>query len=107
MDEIVSPMAAEDEARIRIKFATLYLTGMLPGLYSLHSNGIVHHDLKLENTMNSSSTRGVVTLLDFGCSMQIHKEGSPTETYVGGTPMYMDLERLCCHSCPATPLADM
>ena len=107
LDKIVHSMTAADEARIRIKFATLYLTGLLPGLHSLHSNGIVHLDLKPENAMNSSDCPGMVTILDFGLFMQVHQEGYPSETSTGGTPWYTDLERLCCPSCPASPSADM
>ena len=98
---------AADEARIRVKSAKLYLAGLLPGLHSLHSNGIVHLDLKPENAMSCSACPGMVTLLDFGLSMQVHQEGNLTEPLTGGTPMYMDLERLCCPRCPASPSADM
>ena len=99
-------MASANEAQARLKFAKMYLTGLLPGLHSLHSNGLVHLDLKPDNAMNCSPSC-TVTLLDFGCSMRFQEDDKPTKPFVGGTPWYMDLERLCCRSCPPSPSADM
>ena len=106
LDKLVSSMDAEGEAQGRISFAKLFLTGMLPGLYGLHSHGIMHGDLKPDNVMFTTSS-SAVTILDFGCSMRCHQEGDKVQHSRGGTPLYMDIARLCCSSCPAAPSADM
>jgi serine/threonine protein kinase len=57
-------------------------------LVRLATHGFVNHDIKPANFM-WDSTRGRVSMIDFGMLHKLHKEpGSPKATYDGGTAMY-------------------
>ncbi|KAJ9136373.1 hypothetical protein P3X46_033458 [Hevea brasiliensis] len=69
-----------DESMIRS-----YTRQILLGLHYLHSNGIVHRDIKGHNIL---VTRAGAKLADFGCARWVD-EVLATNTTIAGTPVYM------------------
>ena len=67
------------------------LKDVINGLIYLHSNNIVHYDLKLENFLMDSN--GKVKIADFGLST-FSKDEEGTRFSVCGTPDYMSPEVL-------------
>ncbi|KAL7128794.1 hypothetical protein ABFS83_13G018300 [Erythranthe nasuta] len=61
-----------------------YTCGILKGLEYLHSNGIVHCDIKGSNVLLTELNE--VKITDFGCAK------FADEAAIGGTPMYMSPE---------------
>lgn len=67
---------------------------ILQGIYSIHNNGYVHCDIKLQNVLLFSSKFGgnsnVIKIADFGLAKRAGKLNSGCE--FRGTPMYMSPE---------------
>ncbi len=75
---------------------SLYTKQITRALVYLHSNGIIHRDIKGANVMVTS--RGVVKLIDFGCAKRYCTEGGTTGLHsVRGTPYWMSPEVICGH----------
>ena len=80
------------------------LDQLAQGLAAAHNSGVIHHDLKPDNTflVHRSGEKPAVKLLDFGLAKH---HGAPTastprhdeaddEGYVWGTPLYMSPEQV-------------
>lgn len=65
------------------------LTQLLLGLQYLHSQNIIHRDIKLSNVFRSKE--GLYKLGDFGVSKKIFEKDGLAETSVG-TPFYLSPE---------------
>ena len=65
-----------------------YFSEILCGLSTIHSNGIIFGDLKLENILIDNS--GHILLADFGIS----RKENETDKNVGGTPVYFAPETI-------------
>ena len=68
-----------------------YLCQILDALQEVHSNDILHMDLKPANIMIDRN--GTVKLIDFGASKQADPEGGITSTAIAYTPGYAPLEQ--------------
>lgn len=68
-----------------------YLRQILDALQEVHSNDILHMDLKPANIMLDRN--GTVKLIDFGASKQADPEGGITSTAIAYTPGYAPLEQ--------------
>ena len=71
-----------------------YLVHLLAGLEYLHSQGIVHRDIKGENILVSED--GTAKLADFGASKRLGPDGTVCETHhsLKGTPYFMAPEQM-------------
>lgn len=70
-----------------------YLTHVLRGLIFLHSQRVVHRDIKGENVLISD--QGIAKLADFGASKRLGDEGTLMQTgSLRGTPYYMAPEQM-------------
>ena len=66
------------------------LRHMLDSLEYIHKNGIVHHDIKLQNYLiNDENT---IKLADFGLSVNINRKRKHKHTSICGTPGYIPPE---------------
>ncbi|KAL3620799.1 hypothetical protein CASFOL_035711 [Castilleja foliolosa] len=86
----LSDVAQKFGGKLNEKLIRLYTREILRGLKHLHSNGIVHSDVKCKNVLLGSS--GEVKLADFGCAKRLREcnvNGS-----MGGTPLWMAPEVL-------------
>lgn len=72
-----------------------YTRQIVRALDYLHSNAIIHRDIKGANIMVTS--RGVVKLIDFGCAKKYCQEFSRGMHSVRGTPYWMAPEVICGH----------
>ncbi|KDP20719.1 hypothetical protein JCGZ_21190 [Jatropha curcas] len=64
-----------------------YTREILLGLHHLHSNGIIHSDIKCHNILVTSDGP---KLADFGCARRVDQFCSATaRTTIAGTPIYM------------------
>jgi serine/threonine protein kinase, bacterial len=73
------------------------LVNLLPVLYYIHSQGIIHRDIKHENIMLREHD-GKPVLIDFGAVKEVvatvvDSHGTPTSTIVIGTRGFMPLEQ--------------
>ena len=66
------------------------LRQVLSGIQSLHAQGVVHRDIKLENIF--VSTKSSVKILDFGLSTFVATDSSLSE--LSGTPSYLAPEMI-------------
>ncbi len=62
-------------------------------LCHLHSHGVIHRDLKLENILVTKG--GAIKVIDFGIAqlIQDQKRGRPLQKRIIGTPVYMSPEQ--------------
>ena len=80
------------------------LFGLLQAVERMHSAGVTHNDMKLENVLLTEGGEDAV-LSDFELS---NSTGGATTTFVGGgTPAYMALERTPPTNAKPTPASDM
>lgn len=70
-----------------------YTRQIVKGLDYLHSNAIVHRDIKGANIMVTS--RGIIKMIDFGCAKKYCQEMSGEMHSVRGTPYWMAPEVIC------------
>ncbi|KAJ9169155.1 hypothetical protein P3X46_020617 [Hevea brasiliensis] len=66
-------------------FIRSYTRQILLGLHHLHSNGILHRDIKCHNILVTSDGAKIA---DLGCAKQVD-EVVATKTPIAGTPVYM------------------
>lgn len=70
-----------------------YTKQILEGVGYLHSNGIIHRDIKGANIMiMPSESGGLIKLIDFGCAKPLHMNFKDSNHYiqsVRGTPYWM------------------
>ncbi|XP_043486695.1 MAP/microtubule affinity-regulating kinase 3-like [Polistes fuscatus] len=66
--------------------AKLYARQLVSALKHMHSRGIVHRDLKMENIMLQDSRKDQIKIVDFGLSNIYHSE-DPLKTHCG-SPEY-------------------
>lgn len=70
----------------------LIINSILSGIQYLHSEGVIHRDLKPDNILCNSDTDIVIT--DFGLGIQINSDSSTmTKTTVSGTYRYCSPEQ--------------
>jgi calcium-dependent protein kinase len=74
--------------------ASLALRQMLLALNYIHSHGIVHRDVKLENFIYDSKSSGHLKLIDFGFSKMMDPDGRKKMTGSLGTLAYVAPEVL-------------
>lgn len=79
------------------------LTGVLTGLASAHSGGVVHRDIKPENVM--LDVDGTVRITDFGIARVLQGPTTTRGTGLIGSPHYMAPELT--KRVPVTPAADV
>ena len=82
---------------IQEKDALLIIKGITNGLYCLHRNNIIHHDIKPANILLKFDSNEALEKLDLNhCSVKISDFGlakfrsSDDGSGIGGTPTYMD-----------------
>ena len=82
---------------IKERDALLIIKGITNGLYCLHRNNIIHHDIKPANILLKFDTDDALNKLDLNhCSVKISDFGlakfraSDDGSGIGGTPTYMD-----------------
>ena len=74
-------MNLEDVLSYNVKLneseASQVIAAIAKGILHCHSNGVIHHDLKLENILINTNQNGVINrvkIADFGLSRQmVHK----------------------------------
>ena len=82
-----------DEGPLKLPEALSIAIQMAEGLEAAHAKGITHRDIKPDNVMLMSGSRGLVKLMDFGLAQLA---GSSKLTHEGttlGTPVYMSPEQ--------------
>ncbi|KAI0316664.1 kinase-like domain-containing protein [Amylostereum chailletii] len=74
----------------------LYIAELTCGISHLHQQGIIHRDIKLENTLIAND--GHIVIADMGMAVQVETESanSPALRRVFGTPGYVAYEVVAC-----------
>lgn len=65
---------------------------VLEGLHYLHSNGMIHRDIKADNILLDKD--GKIQISDFGVSQTLKNTLGSYDTFIG-TPFWMSPEILC------------
>eukprot|EP00808_Paulinella_micropora_P011074 g81232.t1 len=78
------------------------LRSVLEALQYLHSQGVIHRDIKAANILLTLS--GKVKLTDFGISAKITMDGEEYKGTIAGSPLFMSPEDL--RGSPPTPRSD-
>ena len=86
-DKIISNNTSPNECFSEIRSMRI-ITSLLDAVAYLHSNDIVHRDIKLENIFFVSEQKGTIKLIDFGLSRH-HKKDEAPMTNIVGTDYYM------------------
>ena len=73
-----------------------YIKQALHGVQYIHSQGVIHRDIKCTNMLLDKNGR--VVLADFGCS-KVDTNQSCSATFAG-TPVFMPPEIILCADCP-------
>ena len=76
--ELFDKVAAE--GTITEDVARVYFCDIMRGVAYIHSHGICHRDLSLENVMlvsDAASGREVAKIIDFGLALSVPEDGSP------------------------------
>ncbi|KAG5501490.1 hypothetical protein JKF63_03319 [Porcisia hertigi] len=89
--------------RFRESVFQRYAYMVLLGLSHLHTNGIVHRDIKGANVLLDES--GCAKIVDFGCSRDLNHTTTPTTSSGCGTPLWMAPE--VCRGEPTTEKSDV
>eukprot|EP00759_Apiculatamorpha_spiralis_P023354 PhF_6_TR27154/c0_g1_i1/m.39682 len=92
--------ALESFSKIPIPSLKRYLTDVLRGLDYLHSNGIIHRDVKPANALLMID--GQCKLTDFGAAAMLSKAQTGSE--ITGTPLYMAPEACLGHAVKASDI---
>ncbi|OMJ92616.1 hypothetical protein SteCoe_4626 [Stentor coeruleus] len=80
----------KEEGRLQEEEAKIMCSHIVEGLIYLHSNGILHRDLKLGNLLLSED-RTLVKIADFGLAVKL-KNSSEERNTLCGTPNYISPE---------------
>ena len=80
-----SPMFHED-------IIAVLMYNVLEGLHYLHSNGMIHRDIKADNILLDK--KGNIQISDFGVSATLKNTMGCFDTFIG-TPFWMSPEILC------------
>lgn len=88
----LADIADKFEGVLDERMVRLYTREILKGLVYLHSNGVVHCDLKCKNVLLSSS--GNIKLADFGCAKRLNGSMTTSSSMessesICGTPLWM------------------
>ncbi|EZA54125.1 hypothetical protein DMN91_001117 [Ooceraea biroi] len=92
----------DKEGRLSEERAQVVTCDLVSALYYLHSNRVMHRDLKPQNVLLESN--GVAKLCDFGFARSM-STGTHVLTSIKGTPLYMAPELI--EECPYDHNADL
>ena len=94
-----------DEGPLKLTEALSIAIQMAEGLEAAHDKGITHRDIKPDNVMLMSGSRGLVKLMDFGLAQLAGSSKLTREGTTLGTPAYMSPEQASGE--PTDPRADI
>ena len=81
------------EGPLKLPEAVSIAIQMAEGLEAAHEKGITHRDIKPDNVMLMSGSRGLVKLMDFGLAQLAESSKLTREGTTLGTPVYMSPEQ--------------
>ncbi len=82
-----------NEGPLKLPAALSIAIQMAEGLEAAHEKGITHRDIKPDNVMLMSGSRGLVKLMDFGLAQLAESSKLTREGTTLGTPVYMSPEQ--------------
>ena len=94
-----------DEGPLKLPEALSIAIQMAEGLEAAHEKGITHRDIKPDNVMLMSGSRGLVKLMDFGLAQLAGSSKFTREGTTLGTVNYMSPEQAA--GAPTDPRADI